>query len=80
MVRKKKRVCPQWHDSLAEWSKALASGASPKGRGFEPHSCHFSTEREILHRQYAGEQRCYCIRAYLGDAIPITSPLYYLIH
>ena len=29
-------------DSLAEWSKALASGASPKGRGFEPHSCHFS--------------------------------------
>ena len=28
------------HDSLAEWSKALASGASPQGRGFEPHSCH----------------------------------------
>ena len=27
-------------DSLAEWSKALASGASPKGRGFESHSCH----------------------------------------
>ena len=23
-------------DSLAEWSKALASGASPQGRGFEP--------------------------------------------
>ena len=31
-------VCIQ--DSLAEWSKALASGASPKGRGFEPHSRH----------------------------------------
>ena len=31
---------PHEHDSLAEWSKALASGASPKGRGFEPHSCH----------------------------------------
>ena len=30
-------------DSLAEWSKALASGASPQGRGFEPHSCHFAT-------------------------------------
>ena len=29
------------HDSLAEWSKALAQGASPQGRGFEPHSCHF---------------------------------------
>ena len=27
------------HDSLAEWSKALASGASPQRRGFEPHSC-----------------------------------------
>ena len=27
-------------DSLAERSKALAYGASPKGRGFEPHSCH----------------------------------------
>ena len=26
--------------SLAERSKALASGASPKGRGFESHSCH----------------------------------------
>ena len=26
-------------DSLAEWSKALASGASPQGRGFEPHGC-----------------------------------------
>jgi hypothetical protein len=29
-----------FQDSLAEWSKALASGASPQGRGFEPHSCH----------------------------------------
>ena len=27
-------------DSLAVWSKALAQGASPQGRGFEPHSCH----------------------------------------
>ena len=25
---------------MAEWSKALASGPSPQGRGFEPHSCH----------------------------------------
>ena len=32
---------PVCYDSLAEWSKVLASGASPKGRGFEPHSCHF---------------------------------------
>ena len=27
--------------SLAEWSKALALGASPKGRGFKSRSCHF---------------------------------------
>ena len=25
-------------NGLAEWSKALASGASPEGRGLEPHS------------------------------------------
>ena len=29
-----------FQDSLAEWSKELAPGASPQGRGFEPHSCH----------------------------------------
>ena len=33
--------CSSEHDSLAEWSKALASGASPQGRGLEPHSCHW---------------------------------------
>ena len=27
-------------DSLAERSKAVAQGAIPQGRGFEPHSCH----------------------------------------
>ena len=32
-------------DSLAEWSKALASGASPQGRGFKPHSCHLRESR-----------------------------------
>ena len=31
-----------WADNLAERSKALASGASPKGRGFKSHSCHKS--------------------------------------
>ena len=31
-------------DGLAEWSKALASGASPQGRGFEPHSRHMKYE------------------------------------
>ena len=28
-------------DTLAERSKAVAQGAIPKGRGFEPHRCHF---------------------------------------
>ena len=32
----------QWQDSLAERSKAVAQGAIPQGRGFEPHSCHFT--------------------------------------
>ena len=35
---------PHWPkvtvDNVAEWSKALASGASPQGRGFESHCCH----------------------------------------
>ena len=35
-------------DSLAEWSKALAQGASPQGRGFEPHSCHFISSCSCL--------------------------------
>ena len=34
-------LLPNNQDSLAEWSKALASGASPQGRGLEPHSCQF---------------------------------------
>ena len=36
-------VCPMTaaQDSLAERSKAVAQGAIPQGRGFEPHSCHF---------------------------------------
>ena len=34
-------------DSLAEWSKALAPGASPQGLGIEPHSCHFLDSEPI---------------------------------
>merc|ERR1711893_341639 len=41
--------CSSEHDSLAEWSKALASGASPQGHGLEPHSCHsFTIHRTLL--------------------------------
>ena len=35
--------------SVAEWSKALALGASPKGRGFEPHHYHtFCTFKLVI--------------------------------
>ena len=40
------------YDSLAEWSKALASGASPQGRGLEPHSCHIVPQTRPLRRMY----------------------------
>ena len=39
-------------DSLAERSKAVAQGAIPKGRGFEPHSCHF-LERAKMGGRYS---------------------------
>ena len=40
-------LCYSWltsakRDSLAERSKAVAQGAIPKGRGFEPHRRHFT--------------------------------------
>ncbi len=35
-------------DSLAEWSKALDLGSSPKGRGFKSHSCHFRGFMQIF--------------------------------
>ena len=37
----RRRAADGISDSLAERSKAVAQGAIPKGRGFEPHSCHF---------------------------------------
>ena len=39
-------VIDYYYDSLAEWSKALASGASPQGRGLEPHSCQLAHKRQ----------------------------------
>ena len=50
-------ACKRWllsnrHDSLAERSKAVAQGAIPKGRGFEPHSCHF-LERVKMYGLYS---------------------------
>ena len=48
---------------MAEWSKALASGASPQGRGFEPHSCHFVGRRQAQANSNARSrprQHCHC--------------------
>ena len=45
------------YDSLAEWSKALASGASPQGRGLEPHSCHIAPQTRSLRRMYPKRKR-----------------------
>ena len=33
---------------MAEWSKAVALGAIPKGRGFEPHWCQYQTFEDCL--------------------------------
>ena len=43
-------VCPiaAAQDSLAERSKAVAQGAIPKGRGFEPHRCHYCVRANKL--------------------------------
>ena len=39
LVTRSRLLRAKQQDSLAEWSKALAPGASPQGRGLEPHSC-----------------------------------------
>ena len=46
--------------SVAEWSKALVLGTSPKGRGFESHSCqkYFTDHTQIFKSVVApGEAR-----------------------
>ena len=45
-------------DSLAEWSKALAQGASPQGRGFEPHSCHWVRRSFVCAGPVLQRRRC----------------------
>ena len=47
----------KFQDSLAEWSKALAEGASPQGRGFEPHSCHLWVAQTHKDRQRQTETK-----------------------
>ena len=52
-------IDPPSQDSLVEWSKALAPGASSQGRGFEPHSCHL---RSSAWRSYSmGPNSHWCL-------------------
>ena len=61
IANKSKRVSKSvWKGSVAEWSKALALGASPKGRGFEPHHYHLfllplytpSSSNNVIYKHY----------------------------
>ena len=52
-------------DCLAEWSKALASGASPKGRGFEPHSSHIYWGAGLL--PLSADPRCTHVGTAIGE-------------
>ena len=54
---------------MAEWSKALALGASPQGRGFEPHFCHF-----LLFYLSASVQLC-TVREYGSWALELGARL-----
>ena len=51
-------------DTLAERSKAVAQGAIPKGRGFEPHRCHFSGMPILVvwaaRRRLCCKFQCFC--------------------
>ena len=50
---------------MAEWSKALASGASPKGRGFEPHSSHIYWGAGLL--PLSADPRCTHVGTAIGE-------------
>ena len=41
------------YGAVAEWSKALALGANPKGRGFKPHRRHFVNHRISFRINYS---------------------------
>jgi hypothetical protein len=68
---------------LAEWSKALASGASPKGRGFEPHRCQLwslknwspSAFQHSTPPQHSGRRR---MAPYGGERQNLVPPLFLL--
>ena len=60
-------------DALAERSKAVAQGAIPKGRGFEPHRRHFCLlhQRNLTSRmgdRWGITERSHCLRGLMTSA------------
>ena len=71
--------------SLAEWSKALVLGTSPKGRGFESHSCQiFSFYCRLIRVDKKSPKRWRCRGLNPGpftckaNALPLRYIPYYL--
>jgi hypothetical protein len=59
-------------NSLAEWSKALAQCASPQGRGFEPHSCHWVRRGFLLRRALVAKPQ---VRNDRAHGVVVSHPL-----
>ena len=60
--------CNLQQDTLAERSKALAQGASPQGRGFEPHRCHLIIVNMCVllwHRMWTHTARFYLVSLFV---------------
>ena len=57
---------------MAEWSKALALGASPRGRGFEPHSYH--TRRTAAARRAAALFGTFGLFLAVSGGVPLALP------
>jgi hypothetical protein len=66
------RMTAHGQDSLAEWSKALAQGASPQGRGFEPHSCHWVRRGFLLHMALVAKPQ---VRNDRAHGVVVSHPL-----
>jgi hypothetical protein len=66
------RMPARGQDSLAEWSKALAQGSSPRGRGFQPHSCHRVRRCFLVRRALAAKPQVCNDRAH---GVVVSHPL-----
>ena len=58
---------PLQQDSLAERSKAVAQGAIPQGRGFEPRSCHLGHYYNMLMKLHTNMDAVQNILALCSD-------------